>query len=76
MIQAKVLFLSSIWMGHISLKMLYKRTQMKIGRINLMKECRKEIGEFLDRIIKYIFEGVRHLILLDNGDSCKVLVNV
>lgn len=49
---------------------------MKTGRINHMKECNKEIGESLERIIKYIFEEARHLILSDNGDNYKGLVNV
>jgi hypothetical protein len=63
MIQAKVLFQLSIWMGLISLRMLYKKIQMKTGRINLMKECNKEIGEFSERIIRYIFEVEKRLIL-------------
>ena len=63
MIQAKVLFQLSIWMGLISLRMLYKKIQMKTGRINLMKECNKEIGEFSERIIRYIFEVEKRLTL-------------
>jgi hypothetical protein len=63
MIQAKVLFQLSIWMGLISLRMLYKKILMKTGRINLMKECNKEIGEFSERIIRYIFEVEKRLIL-------------
>jgi len=50
-------------MGLISLRMLYKKIQMKTGRINLMRECNKEIGEFSERIIRYIFEVEKHLIL-------------
>jgi hypothetical protein len=50
-------------MDLINLKMPFKASQMKTGRISLMKGWKKEIGESLDKIIKFTLEVVKHPIL-------------
>ena len=47
---------------------------MKHGKQNLYKKWKKEIGEYLEKITKFILEEEKLLILFDNGHKLKVLM--